>query len=381
VAPDACSTNPCQNGGTCALNGSGAAVCACAAGYSGDTCGTNIDDCASNPCVNGGTCVDAVNDFSCTCAAGYSGDTCATNIDDCASNPCVNGGTCVDAVNDFSCTCAAGYSGKTCSNNIDDCATSPCVNGGTCVDAVNDFSCTCAAGYTGKTCATNIDDCASHPCLNGGTCVDGVNSFTCTCAAGYSGDTCETVTTPASCKAIKLANPAATDGTYTIDPDGSGPFGSLSVWCDMTTDGGGYTSYNVDDGLDTARFDDPNSCSAVGLQMVVPRTLAHLNALYAKYGSSYFQFVPGIYGLAAGDYTGCAMNSSDATCAANWKAIDGGAWFAMTDPYSEPNGDYTPGCWLGTDGSDINPPEGFGRINDENCDYDSTRYICSDNAK
>ena len=52
------------------------------------------------------------------------------------------------------------------------------------------------------------------------------------------------------------------------------------------------------------------------------------------------------------------------------------------NPYSEPNGDYTPGCWLGTDGSNINPTEGFGRFNDGNCNYSSgSSYICLDNAK
>ena len=185
-----------------------------------------------------------------------------------------------------------------------------------------------------------------------------------------------------SCKAIKTANPAAADGTYTIDPDGSGPFASLSVWCDMTTDGGGYTSYAVDNGISTFRYDAPNSCTAIGLQMIIPRTQAHLNALFAKYTIAYFSIVPGVYGLEAGNYTNCAMNSTDATCAANWKALDGGAWFAKPAQYSEPNGDYTPGCWLGLDGNSISLTDGFIRFNDGGCGYESGgSYLCSDNAK
>ena len=188
---DDCAAAPCLNGGTC-TDGIDAFTCACAAGFTGDTCATNIDDCAAAPCLNGGTCTDGVNAFTCACASGFSGDTCATNIDDCAAAPCLNGGTCVDGLNAFTCQCAPGFSGSTCANNIDECAAAPCLNGGTCTDGINAFTCACAAGFSGATCATNIDECASAPCLNGGTCTDGINAFTCACAAGFSGATCAT---------------------------------------------------------------------------------------------------------------------------------------------------------------------------------------------
>lgn len=50
-----------------------------------------------------------------------------------------------------------------------------------------------------------------------------------------------TVTPLASCKAIKAADPAAMDGLYRIDPDGSGIGAPFTVRCEMSTAGGGWT--------------------------------------------------------------------------------------------------------------------------------------------
>jgi len=71
-----------------------------------------------NPCENGGICKDGVNSFICSCAAGFTGVTCLTNINDCDPNPCKNGGTCTDGVNSFTCLCADDYIGDTCSKCV-----------------------------------------------------------------------------------------------------------------------------------------------------------------------------------------------------------------------------------------------------------------------
>lgn len=44
-----------------------------------------------------------------------------------------------------------------------------------------------------------------------------------------------------SCQEIKINFPNATDGVYVIDPDGTGATAATSCYCDMTTDGGGWT--------------------------------------------------------------------------------------------------------------------------------------------
>jgi hypothetical protein len=43
-----------------------------------------------------------------------------------------------------------------------------------------------------------------------------------------------------SCHQFLQNNPGAADGTYTIDPDGSGGSSPFSIYCDMTQDGGGW---------------------------------------------------------------------------------------------------------------------------------------------
>ncbi|XP_031570575.1 uncharacterized protein LOC116304918 [Actinia tenebrosa] len=92
--------------------------------------------------------------------------------------------------------------------------------------------------------------CASSPCQNGGTCgIDEcTDSYECLCKPGYIGQYCETwfglngssSSYPGhSCQNIKWTGEDIGDGRYWINPGNTGtPF---TVYCDMTTDGGGWT--------------------------------------------------------------------------------------------------------------------------------------------
>ncbi|GIX70670.1 hypothetical protein CEXT_58641 [Caerostris extrusa] len=59
-----CSTKPCQNGGTCTVDGQ-SFKCDCKPPFNGNTC--EIGPCSSNPCQNKGTCAVDGMSFKCKC--------------------------------------------------------------------------------------------------------------------------------------------------------------------------------------------------------------------------------------------------------------------------------------------------------------------------
>jgi len=183
-----------------------------------------------------------------------------------------------------------------------------------------------------------------------------------------------------SCLDLLRKRPELPTGDYYIRPVGA--TSTIKVYCDMTTEGGGYTFYPVASGITTRRWYENNTCKGLGMDIVYPRSKAHWDVMLKKYGSSYFATIPGVYKPASGgNYTNYIMRSPEhhngGVPLNTWRVPDGGRWWMRDSKYSEPNGDYHANCWLSMYkhvSSDI-------RFNDGNCNYTTKKYICSTNDK
>ncbi|XP_066579431.1 cubilin [Amia ocellicauda] len=210
-----CSSNPCQNSGTC-LNLLDSFYCVCPDNWQGFNCAVDINECqlyAGTPlgCQNGATCVNTPGQYSCTCPPEWYGPHCTSRHDDCqgGSQDLCEHGICIDSdrVNPdqpkYKCICDNGWmsppGNPACIADIDECnlpqkpcSTNPPVE---CFNTMGSYYCGgCPSGWQGNgyscqdvdECATNNGGCSSSPMVQ---CLNTMGSYHCgPCPPGYEGD-------------------------------------------------------------------------------------------------------------------------------------------------------------------------------------------------
>jgi len=112
---NSCPPNRCTNGQVCSIAGDSydSFFCACRPGMSGSNCESSA--CDSIPCQNGGTCyLDGFGNPKCKCVPGFKGNRCQKDL--CSPSPCENGGSgCGHNSAGYGCTtCPYPYGGAFC---------------------------------------------------------------------------------------------------------------------------------------------------------------------------------------------------------------------------------------------------------------------------
>jgi hypothetical protein len=84
--------------------------------------------------------------------------------------------------------------------------------------------------------------CAANPCGDNATCTETPEppGYTCTCEPGHIADS-TACRLPRTCLELLTARAGTADGIYTIDPDLDAAGAPFETFCDMRTDGGGWT--------------------------------------------------------------------------------------------------------------------------------------------
>uniref|UniRef100_A0A3B5AXX3 Cubilin n=1 Tax=Stegastes partitus TaxID=144197 RepID=A0A3B5AXX3_9TELE len=260
VQTKSCSSNPCQNGGTC-LNLLNSYHCVCPTNWAGPDCAADVNECqvylgTLQACQNGATCVNTAGSFTCTCSPEWSGTLCTVRYDDCRNagqNLCVHG-MCIDADRvvtgqpKYQCICESGWEAAAdspaCVADVNECnlpnkpcSTNPPVS---CYNTDGSFYCgACPSGWQGNgyscqdvdECLTNNGGCSTTPLVQ---CLNTMGSFHCaSCPPGYEGDG-RTCTQSNICAANN-------GGCYPLASCSSSPGSSLPVCtCPPGYTGNGY---------------------------------------------------------------------------------------------------------------------------------------------
>ncbi|XP_062489682.1 cubilin isoform X1 [Pezoporus occidentalis] len=211
----ACSSNPCENSGTC-INSLDGFFCLCPNNWQGLLCSVDVNECqiyagTALACQNGATCVNTPGSYSCSCTPETYGPHCASKFDDCLgdSETLCGHGICIDVDRDqpnkpkYRCICDTGWmsppGSPACSADIDECSlpNPPCSQNPLvqCHNTPGSYSCgPCPTGWQGNgyscqdidECENNNGGCSTAPMVQ---CINTMGSFHCgVCPPGYEGD-------------------------------------------------------------------------------------------------------------------------------------------------------------------------------------------------
>ncbi|MCY1070299.1 DUF4215 domain-containing protein [Nannocystis sp. RBIL2] len=164
-----------------------------------------------------------------------------------------------------------------------------------------------------------------------------------------------------SCLQVKTALPEASTGQYRIWPEALGSENSVDVWCDMDSDGGGYTFLKVDTefGLesDKGAKKAEEVCKKYGMHLLVTRTPAHVMSSYEVATTANVAPVGGGTVPAGIDYLAilaiypttpgatCELKALNSTDCPGWRAGDDQPYWVRDTPYADqPDADHCAGC-------------------------------------
>jgi hypothetical protein len=162
--------------------------------------------------------------------------------------------------------------------------------------------------------------------------------------------------------ALRTIRPELPSGYYWIK--NSKMPNALRMYVDMSQEGGGYDFYPIQgNGISIGSVNGIHSGTALGLDLVYPRSKAHWTAMsnfvrnvLGSTGNEYFTTVYAVYrettgsnGSRNGNYTNDIMRNptSYGSGAPDWRVPDNGRWWLRDTIFSEPNGDYTAYNFLG----------------------------------
>lgn len=170
---------------------------------------------------------------------------------------------------------------------------------------------------------------------------------------------------------------------------------ALQMYVNMTEDGGGYDFYFITSGPSVSSYNSTNGGTALGLDLVYPRTKYHWRAMSSVVANhrpsgtyaDYFQTTYGVFGGFAGNYTSTIMrdarNYGSGSLAHQVK--DGGKWWLRDSTFGEPNGDYTVGGFFGLQAGGYTFPNPYNLedigFNDGGAYSTGNYYLVSTNAK